>query len=198
MMSAFVAAALAMMGLSGKARAGVVININQVGSDVVATGSGTINLTDLTYSTTQDNLPYTNPFDAQLSMGPVTIAPIDIYSSITGPTTFGTTDANEYPTTGTGSLFAVYGNTGALEVPQGYTSGTPLSATDTYSVATFISLGLTPGTYTWNWGTGANADFFTVNIGTASVPEPCSLVLSGIAVAGVMAYMGRRRKAGRA
>ena len=37
--------ALTITGVGGKAQAGLVININQVGSDVVMTGSGTINTT---------------------------------------------------------------------------------------------------------------------------------------------------------
>ncbi len=64
-------------------------------------------------------------------------------------------------------------------VPIGYSSGTALSATDTYSGQTLVSLGLTAGTYTWTWGTGADADSLTVNIGVASVPEPSSLALAG-------------------
>jgi hypothetical protein len=201
MMSAFVAAVLAMMGLSGNAQAGVVININQVGSDVVATGGGTINLTDLTYSYTGIDYASVWANYSNLIMG--TTYPVvdnaDVYTTISGPTSFGPgTPSYINASSGAGPLFGVYESLGYLDVPQGYVSGTLLSASDTYSGQTFSSLGLTPGTYTWTWGTGANADFFTVNIGTASVPEPSSLVLSGIAVTGAMAHKWRTRKAGRA
>ena len=61
----------------------------------------------------------------------------------------------------------------------------------------FASLGLTPGIYTWNWGSGANADSLTINIGTAippgAVPEPSTwamLILGFGAVGGAL----RRRK----
>ena len=39
----------------------------------------------------------------------------------------------------------------------------------TFNNATFASLGLTPGTYVWTWGAGANQNF-TLQIGSLSVP----------------------------
>ena len=56
-------------------------------------------------------------------------------------------------------------------MPSGY-SGNTLSDTATYDNQTFNSLGVTHGTYVWNWGSGANADSFTLNIGTVAVPAP--------------------------
>ena len=61
-----------------------------------------------------------------------------------------------------------------LLVPQGYVSGNPLSGTATYDNATFASLGITPGTYTWTWGTGV--DSFTLQIGPAGVPDAGSTI----------------------
>src|SRR5207248_9715554 len=46
-----------------------------------------------------------------------------------------------------------------LIVPRGYVSGTFLSNSATYSGKTFATLGVTPGTYIWKWGTGANQNF---------------------------------------
>jgi hypothetical protein len=56
-----------------------------------------------------------------------------------------------------------------LTVPAGYVSGTALSDSATYSGATFATLGVTPGTYVWTWGTGANQNF-TLKILTAILP----------------------------
>ena len=46
-----------------------------------------------------------------------------------------------------------------LIVPRGYVSGTFLSNSATYSGKTLATLGVTPGTYVWTWGTGANQNF---------------------------------------
>jgi len=46
-----------------------------------------------------------------------------------------------------------------LSVPTGYVSGTALANSATYSGQTFVTLGVTPGTYVWKWGTGANQNF---------------------------------------
>jgi hypothetical protein len=52
-----------------------------------------------------------------------------------------------------------------LLVPPGYVSETPLSDTATYYNATFSSLGVTPGTYTWTWST----DTFTLDVSNSPV-----------------------------
>jgi hypothetical protein len=56
-----------------------------------------------------------------------------------------------------------------LFVPEGYVSGTALSDTATYDSQTFSSLGVTPGTYKWTWGSAATADSFTLDV---VVPAP--------------------------
>jgi hypothetical protein len=77
-----------------------------------------------------------------------------------------------------------------LLVPDGYVSGSALSGTAIWDAFTIASLGLTPGTYTYTWGTGAHTDNFTINIG--AVPEPSSLVMAGAAMlAGVGAWARR-------
>ncbi len=61
--------------------------------------------------------------------------------------------------------------------------------------ATFSSLGLTPGTYIWTWGSGADADSFTMNIGVSSVPEPASLMMLGTGSLAILGFARRRRRA---
>ena len=58
-------------------------------------------------------------------------------------------------------------------VPRGYVSGTALSDSATYSGKTLATLGVTPGTYVWKWGTGANQNF-TLQIKT---PVPASTAI---------------------
>ncbi len=89
-------------------------------------------------------------------------------------------------------------NTGQLLLPSGYVSGTALSATDTYNNTTIAALGLAVGTYTYTWGSGANADSLVINIGPAAVPEPASIVMTGgmLGLGGlVLAWRKRRRLA---
>ena len=58
--------------------------------------------------------------------------------------------------------FSGFGN--AVTVPIGYTSGF-LSGTSTYVGKTFATLGITPGTYTYTWGSGPNASSIILQIG---------------------------------
>ena len=79
-------------------------------------------------------------------------------------------------------------------MPQGYVSGASLSSTSTYNGATLLSLGVTPGTYTWTWGTGVDADSFTLQIGPAGVPDAGStLPLPGFASLGLVALRRKLR-----
>jgi hypothetical protein len=55
-------------------------------------------------------------------------------------------------------------------VPTGYVSGTFLSDSATYS-GTTLGLAVTPGTYVWTWGIGANQNF-TLQIRPAVPPPP--------------------------
>jgi hypothetical protein len=68
-------------------------------------------------------------------------------------------------------------------------SGASLSETSTYDDATFASLGITPGTYVYSWGSGANADMLTIIIG-GSVAEPSTwaMMLMGFAGLGYAAF----------
>jgi hypothetical protein len=75
-------------------------------------------------------------------------------------------------------------------VPAGYVSGNALSDTSTYSGQTFSSLGVTPGTYKWTWGSGANQNFTLVIGGGSTVPEPSTwaMMLIGFAGLGFVGY----------
>ena len=80
-------------------------------------------------------------------------------------------------------------------VPQGYISGIAVFNSMTFNNATFASLGLTPGTYIWSWGTGLPNQNFVLQIasvGVPGVPDGGSTVsLLGCALLGVAAL---RRK----
>ena len=133
------------------------VTISQVGDDVVWSGSGSFNLTALTSDGPSGTSAGYESDQAIWAIGPG--APVDTYiGTITYPLTFGT---NAVPaTSASGSTFGILpGGTGgrSLYVPSGYDSNTNISGTATYANTTIAAAGLTPGTYTWSWGSGANA-----------------------------------------
>jgi hypothetical protein len=176
--------------LASSAHAAVIIDITQQGSDVVVTGSGTIDSTDLLPSTPLGAGGNIDPSSASVLAGPISgNLSLREWQGINGPTSFGN-GPGAVATSGSGDLFGVAGLSGYLYLPGNYSSGVSLSATDTYSSSTISGLGLTPGTYVYTWGTGADADSLTVQIG---VPEPSTwaMMILGFLGLGWMTY--RRR-----
>jgi hypothetical protein len=77
--------------LAPSAQAGYTVTLTQQGSNVVASGSGTIDLTDLSFFSGDTINSGMVPRDGAITTGP-TIGPIlgtFVYSGVTGPTSFG-------------------------------------------------------------------------------------------------------------
>jgi len=119
-------------------------------------------------------------------LGPTGNTSCTFYSGVTGPTTQFGSGSFTNPSSGSGNLVEINGGTDHLFLPLGYSSGAALSDTDTWNGASFSSLGVTPGTYVWTWGTGPDADSYTLNVGSVSVPEPSATVLCGLAAVGMI------------
>ncbi len=185
---------------AGVARADSIytVTLTQVGSNVVATGSGSINLADLTlYATGDFFAALVDPTQGTMLTGPTPSSSVGVYSGITGPASFGsgafTTDASS----GSGDFVGIFGSdtfvgVPVLIVPNPYASGTALSDSSAYDSQTFASLGVTPGTYTWTWGSGANTGSFVLKIGVPTVvPEPGteSLMVIGVGLLGLIVTM---------
>jgi hypothetical protein len=173
-------------GVSLQAQAAYTVTLLQQGTDVIATGSGSLDLTDLTSLGPDLDNPRVFGPKATIIVGPAGPTILSAYSGLSGPGSFGP-GFNHDADSGTGNVVGLLGLGGILGVPTTYTSSTPLgTSTATWSSATFASLQVTPGTYEWTWGTGADADTFTLQIGpAAAVPEPASLALFGIGLAGL-------------
>jgi hypothetical protein len=173
-------------GLSAQpAQAGYVVDLTQQGSNVVATGSGAIDLTGLEFLLSASGPGgLLSPNNGGLAIGS---GAEDQYALVSGPTNFGS-----------GGLTLASSNTGDpvdisspfMGVPAGYVSDSPLSDTSTYLSQTFISLGVTPGVYEWTWGSGANQNF-TLDI-SAGVPEPSTWAMMLLGFAG-LGFVGFRR-----
>jgi PEP-CTERM motif len=155
--------------------AGVIMNFTESGGNVDATAVGTIDLAGLTFEGTGPGIAAVVPDSAVAVVGPNETQAV--YHGATGPTSMGPGSAFTAASIATGQDFGV-GFFGAILVPAGYVSESQLSGTATWTGQTFASLGLTPGTYVYSWGSGPTADTLTVNV--TSVPEPATIWLAAI------------------
>jgi hypothetical protein len=145
------------------AQAGYTVTLREVGPDVVATGSGPIDLTGLSIAfhnvRTETDI---EPANGGIFTGASAFC--DLYQgTISGPTSFGSGSAT-FTNNASGDMVAIYKPAHGplfnyIVVPTGYVSGDALSDTATYSGKTFASLGVTQGTYVWTSGSGANQNF---------------------------------------
>jgi len=152
------------------------------GGDVVFTGGGTLNVDALTLDGSLGGFAFVRPTPSALVVGTGTYVSYTS-ASITVPDPLGPGTTAFNPVTFPGDDFGVINGVGGdafILVPNGYTSGASLSGSMTLVGTDFATVGLTPGTYTWSWGTGPTADSFTVII----APEPSGSLLALIALAG--------------
>jgi hypothetical protein len=179
-------------GLSApSAQAGYVVTLEEVGSDVVVTGSGPIDLTGLSFSRNSITSATIGPSGGVILTGQPNF--LSVYSGFSGPSSFGSGSQSDPGSSG-GDFVGVISLNNTLYVPKGYVSGSPLSDNATYDNQTFASLGVIPGVYEWTWGTGANQNF-TLDIGASPVPEPSTWAMMLLGFAGI-GYAALRRKGG--
>ena len=189
---------LALAGIAATAtaaNASVTININQVGSDVVATGSGSLDLTGLTDQGVFGFSDDIHPSVAYIGLGAA--GEMEGYSGFTGPDAFGSGGATHY-SSASGTTFALRGSgffapPGYVFVPLGYTGGSPIGSTATWLGQSIASLGLTSGTYVYS----SAIDSVTVNVGPGSgaVPEPGTWVMMLLGFGAVGWTVRRKRRA---
>ena len=182
----------AVAALSVQPAQAFMVTLEQVGSNVVATGSGAINLTGLTRHGVSPAIPYLRASSGIINTG---IGFLSFgYTGFTGPTRFGS-GGLFLPNTKSGDFVSINNSIGDIFLPVGYVSNAALSDSMTFNNATFASLGVRQGTFVWSWGTGLPNQNFTLIIGSG-VPTPdggTTVSLLGFALLGVAAL---RRKLG--
>ena len=170
---------------------GYIVTLEQVGSDVVATGGGAIDLHGLTFSFPALSFAAIIPKIADINTGPTGLTETNVYTGFSGPLNFGAGSTQD-ASSGSGDFVGIEGGLlHELVVPSGYVSDSALSDTATYTGQTFSSLGVTPGVYKWTWGTGGANQTFTLDIKTA-VPEPSTWAMMALGFAG-LGFFGYRK-----
>jgi hypothetical protein len=176
-------------GRSANAR--VILTLDQVGPNVVATGSGTVDTADLMLNNTTTTSADIFPALGILLVGAST--PADFYS-VSPFFSFGS-GSGGFASSAIGDFFGTrlgFGrlSSGTIAVPADYVSGMFLSGTATWDNTTIAALGATPGTYTLTWGEGAHADSLRLIV----TPEPSTLGLLGTGLISLAAMVRRKLK----
>jgi hypothetical protein len=190
------AAAVTWAAAASSASAAITININEVGSDVVATASGTANTSSfaapIEFPVGVETYIFPSSTALGLLVGDGSIARTwDYYQEITTVKIVFGIGNFAYASSSTGDVVGITQDIdfmpGDIYLPVNYVSGTALSGSSTWLGQSIASLGLYEGSYTWHWGSGANADSLTLNISaSAPVPEPetYAMLLAGTRSAG--------------
>jgi hypothetical protein len=176
------------------------VKFEQLGPNVEEEGSGALDTTDLSVgSDLVDSGAYVAPSDGGFESGAAT-GQLALFGFVMGPKSFGAGDPTSASSSGGDAIGISGGDLGVLVLPPGYASGTSFSEFAVYSNATFATLGLIPGIYVWNWGSGAHADKLTIDIiagtgsGASPVPEPSTWAMMLIGFVG-LGYAALRRRA---
>jgi len=162
-----------------QSHAELLIDIQQAGGNVVITGSGSVNTTGLI-----NQFPSPNPGSmysgGALYVGSPTANVRDFWSGAIrtpGQGNWGQfTNVEIIATSGSNGLNGSFGfmncswlGSTCIVLPTAYISGSTLNASSTYAGTTLSLLNLRNGTYNFTWGSGANTDSLTLQIGPAGI-----------------------------
>ena len=179
----------------------VTIDVVESGGDVVATASGSVNTTDLVRNINWSSIGSFVRGSASGADGQIILAPISSSTAIASYTISTgvafSTGSLIYASSSSGTRVGFLSTSGSsppdlIYLETDYVSNAAISSTATWSGQSFAGLGLIPGTYVVTWGTGANADSLTLNIGAAL---PSTYTVSGD-VGGPAGATVRLRQAG--
>lgn len=183
--------------LCAPAKSGVVMMLEQVGSNLVGTASGSIDTAALTSNSDANYTALVWASQGILVQGNLVSLEFG-YSGISGPANFGS-GGSFFAGSSTGDVIGLDGgggSGGSVFLPPGYVSGTLLSGGATWDNTTLSGLGVIAGVYKWTWGSGQHADSLTLYAGVPAptAPEPGSVLLMGLGIAGIAVIAKRRMK----
>ena len=144
-------AGAAALGAAGRAEAAFTFTFQQQGADVVAIGSGSIDLAGLSF--VDDVVLPDSGVSADKAIAGVAGA-VAVYAGITGPASFGR-GGHSVASIGGGDAVAVTARTAFWASRWATSSGSALSSSMEFAGQTFASIGLSPGTYAWTWRAGS-------------------------------------------
>jgi hypothetical protein len=182
---------------TSSAQAALIINFAEVGGDVVATLSGSLNVSGIRQIDEGTVVgSQVVPGNGLIQMAPAGGDPSAswsrAYNVIDSPAAliFGTGPAVSADHR-SGDVFLLMGADNFFTLPYSYHGG-PLNGSMTFLGKSFVSLGTTPGVYTSTIGGGQ--DRITITFGSAAVPEPATLGLMSVAFAALGCHTWRRRR----
>ena len=196
---------------AGSANAAFTVTYTQGTDGVTATGVGSLITAGLRRNTGFDSFGPLNPFIQPARrtqiVGRDGFQSYDIDLTGAVPPAWGLGGQSNATAAIGGGVY--FNNNGGLSfaiigVPIGYTSGSAISNSAFYGGQTFATMGLTIGNYVYDYGSGTNADVFSLIVSSVptvvtppvagAVPEPASwaMLILGVAMVG---YTLRRRRA---
>ncbi|MBC2600308.1 PEP-CTERM sorting domain-containing protein [Puniceicoccus vermicola] len=170
----------------------VTILVEQVGPDVVYSGSGQLDLTGLTPVTTYTNnntLNLSSIDSSQPEFSNAVVGNIQVYTGfLYGPSNFGNdiSVSAEVPNAATGDFFVI--DEDQLMLPADYAGATILNFSGSFPNQSLSTLWLVPGTYKWNW---ANDQVY---LQVAAVPEPATSALICAGIIGLLTATRRMQR----